>query len=79
MRKFIGTFDQDGNPEAFVPGVPCRDLEEEEWTEHVAAGRIVEGEPSAALWSAPAAALAKASPAPTPPAAASGAPKEGEV
>lgn len=33
-----------------VPGVPARDLTEEEWDEHVKAGRIVEGQPSAALW-----------------------------
>lgn len=49
MRKFIA-LDKDGNPTAFIPGVPARDLTDEEWEEHAEAGRIVEGEPSAALW-----------------------------
>lgn len=42
-RKYIGGGD-------YVPGVPARDLTEEEWSEHVDAGRIVTGEPSAKLW-----------------------------
>lgn len=49
MHKFIG-IDKDGNPTAFVPGVPARDLEDHEHAEHVKAGRIVEGAPSGELW-----------------------------
>lgn len=44
MRKFIG----DGSQT--VPGVPARDLTEEEWRYWVQAGRIVEGHPSSKLW-----------------------------
>jgi hypothetical protein len=47
--KFIAT-DAKGNPTAIVPGVPARDLTDEEWAELTAAGLIVEGEPSATLW-----------------------------
>jgi len=35
MRNYIGSG-------AYLPGVPARDLSDEEWAEHVAAGRIVE-------------------------------------
>lgn len=43
MRRFVGK-------DQFVPGVPCRDLTEDEWREHVRAARIVEGDPAAKLW-----------------------------
>jgi hypothetical protein len=35
MRKYVG----EGRK---IPGVPAADLTEEEWAEHVAAGRIIE-------------------------------------
>jgi len=49
MHKFIA-IDQDGNPTAFAPGVPARDLEDHEYAEHVKAGRIVEGQQTGDLW-----------------------------
>ena len=48
-RKFIAV-DEEGAPTAAVPGVPARDLSEEEWREFVQAGLIVEGDPGAELW-----------------------------
>ena len=49
MYRFVAV-DKKGSPTAFAPGVPARDLTDEEWTEFVRAGLIVEGEPTAALW-----------------------------
>ena len=69
MRQYIGP--------GFVPGVPARDLTEEEWDEHVRARRIIEGAPSSELWekkdgtpkaAAPGAAPGAAPAAPTVPA-----------
>lgn len=41
MRKFIA-LDKDGNPTAFIPGVPCRDYSEDEWRELVKAGQVAD-------------------------------------
>ena len=43
MRKYVGAG-------RYVPGVPARDLTEQEYQAAIKAGLIVEGQPAAKLW-----------------------------
>jgi len=46
MRTYIG----EGR---YVPGVPARDLSEEEWSAALKAGLLTDESPAAALWEKP--------------------------
>lgn len=65
MRKFIA-LDADGKPTEYILNVPAGDLSEEEWAEHVAAGRIDPDGPTGALWEKTDDKKGKAAPQPAP-------------